>query len=111
LLVLLLVVAFATSGLLHAVGGGYEAFAASHSDEFASESHDSAGEPCCPEHKGQAHGKGCSIASGCSLCVPLVAFAVLTYSPPEAIEIQPEAIHFGRVLSPDFRPPKLTLNV
>jgi hypothetical protein len=109
-LVLLLVLAVAVSGLLHLAGGGHAGLAAAHSHDLASVSQDGSGEPCCHEHDGQSHATVCSMANGCALCVPVVSAALLARSDADPAEIRLKAVHSGRVLSPQFRPPKLFAN-
>lgn len=110
-LVLLLVLAIAASGLLHAVSGGDTAFAASHPHDLASMGQDAGGEPCCADHDGEPHGTICGIANGCSFCVPVVSSPVLVRPNAEPVEIEPDAGHSGRVPSPHSRPPKFFANV
>lgn len=111
-LALLLVLAFVASGFFHALGGDHAAFASTHSHELTSVDRHVGDEPCCPEHdhNGQPHGTFCSMASGCSLCVPVASSGPLALSNAEPAALMPEPIHSGRVLSPQFRPPKLFAN-
>lgn len=111
-LVLLLVLAFSTSGLVHAQMGDHAASAASHTHEIASVSQDAGGEPCCPEHNGQPHGTTCSMANGCSFCVPLLkALALMAPLDTEKFEPRSEDVHLSRTPTTQFRPPKLFANV
>jgi hypothetical protein len=109
--VLLLVLALSTSGLVHAPMGDHAASAASHTHEIASVSQDAGDEPCCPEHNGQPHGATCSMASGCSFCVPLLkALAIMAPLDTEKLEPRSEVVHLSRAPTTQFRPPKLSLN-
>lgn len=110
-LVLLLVLVFAASGLLHVLGGDQAAFAASPPHEITSASQDTSGTPDCPEHTDPPHGITCCMAGGCSFTLPAVPFAILVLSGAEAPEAQPDAVPFGRALSPNSRPPKFSSNV
>jgi hypothetical protein len=110
--VLLLVVAFSTSGLIHLPKGDHAATAASLSHEMASVIQVAGGEPCCPEHNGQSHGTTCSTASGCSFCVPLSqASALVAPLHTEAFGLRSEDVHLSRAPTTQFRPPKLFANV
>lgn len=113
LLVLLVVSAFALSGLAHIAGGNQTVAEAAtvHSHEFLLTVNSGGGDPCCLEHTGQPHASACSMASGCSLCVP-VAGSAAAIPQPEALskKVQPDDGHVGRAPSPQFRPPKLSVN-
>lgn len=110
-LVLLLVLVFAASGLVHVVGNDHVAHAATHSHELAATSDDAGGGPCCPDHDRQSQGtKDCSVTSACSLCAPVGSSAVLALRNAEPVEIRPEAVHLGRAPPPQLRPPKLIPN-
>ena len=103
-LVLLLVLAFSTSGLVQVLMGDHAASAASLSHEIASVSPDADNEPCCPEHDGQPHGTTCSMASGCSFCVPLLpALALMAPLDTETLEVRSEDVRLGRAPSPGWR--------
>jgi hypothetical protein len=110
--VILLVLAFATTGLGHDLVGEHATSAASHLHDIASASQDASGDPLCPEHTGQPHGAACCMASGCSLCVSLASPSVLVVSPDtEPAKAQLDVVHLSRTPSPDLRPPKLSVNV
>lgn len=112
-LVLIVVLVFAVSGFTHAsavdhVSAGtpidltlVQSSAANVGD----------GEPCCSEHTGKSHASDCSVAGGCSLCAPVVGY-VTTAPQPEArsSDVRPDDAHIGRAPSPQFRPPKLSVN-
>ncbi|ARP98052.1 hypothetical protein CAK95_02370 [Pseudorhodoplanes sinuspersici] len=109
--VLILVFAFALSGLLH-VGGNEHAFASAHLHEQTSISHDAGGEPCDPVHDGKSSGvNDCSVTSVCSLCAPMESSAALALSNAKPAEIEPISGHFGNIRSQQFRPPRLFPNV
>ena len=111
-LLLLLVLALSTSGLVHASMADHAASAASLSHEIACASEDAGGEPCCPEHNGQAHGTTCSMAGGCSFCVPLLpGLALITPLDTESLAARSEDVHLSRAPTTQFRPPKLSANV
>ena len=108
---LLLVLAFAISGLGHGLVGDHAASAASYSHEILTMNHDAGGEPCDTEHTGQPHDTTCCVASSCSLCVPVVSSAVeIALSDAESTEAQLDDAHLSRAPSPQFRPPKLSAN-
>lgn len=110
-LVLVLVLALSMSGLIHAPMGDHAASAASLSHEIASVSQDAGGEPCCPEHNGQPHGITCSMASGCSFCVPLLpALALMVPLDTKTLEARSDDVRLSRTPTAQFRPPKLSLN-
>jgi hypothetical protein len=112
-LVLLIVLAFTASGLTHIAGGSHfpDEAATALSNEFSFTGNSADGEPCCPEHTGQPHASTCSIASGCSLCAPVVGLAATTpQSEARTKLVRPVDAHIGRAPSPQFRPPKLSLN-
>jgi hypothetical protein len=110
-LLLLLVLAISTPGLAHVQMGEHAASAASFSHEIPSVSPDADREPCCPEHDGQLHSTACSMAGGCSFCVPLLpAVTLITPLDTESLAIQSEDVHLSRAPTTQFRPPKLSLN-
>jgi hypothetical protein len=108
--ILLLVLAFAASGLLHVISGGHAAGAALHADDLAAVNDVvSGGEACCHETDEQAHEPVCSTAAGCSLCVPVSA--VLPVRPDaDRAEAEPTGSHSGLIQPPRIRPPKLMAN-
>jgi hypothetical protein len=107
-LVLLLVLAFAASGLSHVAGSGHAAAAATHAHDLASGSQDPAGgDPCCHEDDGQSHGMLCSTTTACSLCVPVVSAGGFPQAGAVRAEIEPTGDRSGRIQPPQFRPPKL----
>jgi hypothetical protein len=109
-LVLLLTLALATSGLLHALEGDHTA-AANYSQEVVVMSADDCGEPCCHDHGSQTHGATCTTMSGCSLCVPIAGSAMLALPGAGSASRILETVHSGRIQSPDIRPPKFLQNV
>ena len=109
--VLLLVLAFAASGILQVPGGGHAAGAALQAHDLASVSDGSSGEDfCCHEADGQPHGPVCSTAAGCSLCVPVVSADLLVRSDADRAEMEPTGSHSGLIPPPQIRPPKLPAN-
>jgi hypothetical protein len=104
-LILLLMLALATSGLLHAVEGDHAA-AANYSQEVVVMSADDCDEPCCHGHGSQPHGATCTTMSGCSLCVPIARSAFLALSDADSAGRIREIVYSGRIQSPDIRPPK-----
>jgi hypothetical protein len=106
--ILLLVLAFAASGLLHVSGGGHAAGAALPAHDLASVIDDSSdGAACCHETDGQAHEPVCSTAAGCSLCVPIVSAVLLVRPDADRAEAEPTGSHSGLIQPPQIRPPKL----
>lgn len=111
-LVLLLVLAFSTSGLVHVPMGDHSASAASLSHEIASVGEDVTAEPDCAGDADEAHGATCCTASVCSFCVPLISSAATTMAKvAEVVASLPDEIHPGHAPSPGFRPPSLSANV
>lgn len=109
---LLLVLAFSTSGLVHNPMDDHAASAASFLHEIVSASQDASGEPCRTEDSREADGATCCIASLCSFCVPLISSStIVAPSDNEVIEMQPNAVHLSRAPSAQFRPPKLSANI
>jgi hypothetical protein len=107
-LVVLLVLAFAASGLMHFSGNGHAATVATHAHELSSASQNPAGgDPCCLEDEGQSHGTLCSAVNGCSLYVPVVSAGVFLPAGAVRAEMEPTDDHSGRIQPPQFRPPKL----
>jgi hypothetical protein len=109
-LVLLLTLALATSGLLHAVDGDHAA-AANYPHEVVVMSADDCGEPCCHDQGSQTHGTTCTTMSGCSLCVPIAGSAIFALPGAGSASRVFETVHAGRIQSPDIRPPKPFQNV
>ena len=111
-LVLLLVLAFSTSGLVHVPMDDHAASAASLSLEIASLGQDVTAEPDCAGDADEAHGATCCTASVCSFCVPLISSATITMATvAEVVASLPDEVHLGRAPSPGFRPPSLSANV
>lgn len=109
-LVLLLVLAISTSGLVHVQMGDHAASAASLSHEIASQG--ATAEPHCAGDADEAHGAPCCNASGCSFCVPLTSSAAITRATvAEVVAALPDEVFLGRSPSPGFRPPALSVNV
>jgi hypothetical protein len=108
--ILLLVLAFAASGLVHVSGGGHAAGAPLPAHDLAAVIDAvSSGEACCHETDGQAHEPVCSTAAGCSLCVPVST--VLPVRPDaDRAEAEPTGSHSGLIQPPRIRPPKLLAN-
>ncbi len=105
--ILLLVLAFAASGL-HVTSGGHAAGAALHAHDLASVSDGSSGgEACCHGTEGQAHEPVCSTAAGCSLCVPVVSADLPVRPDADRAEMEPTGSHSGLIQPPQIRPPKL----
>lgn len=103
--VLLLMLAFAASGLLHVSDGAHAAGAAMHdlasvNDGFSAE------DTCCHEADGQAHEPVCSTA-GCSSCVPMDPAVLLVRPDADVAEAGPTGSHSGLIQPPRIRPPKL----
>ena len=110
-LVLLLVLAFSTSGLVHVPMGDHVGSEASLSHELASVSQDASGEPCCPEHTSEPHGTTCCMSSSCSPGVLLgSSAAVPALWDAESAEAQSDEVYHSHAPSPRFRPPKLSVN-
>ncbi|MDZ4735453.1 MAG: hypothetical protein SGJ07_03810 [Rhodospirillaceae bacterium] len=109
---LLLVLTFSTSGLVHIPMGDQAAFAASLSHEITSVSQDASGEPCCPEHTGQPHGTSCGMVNGCSFCAPLFSSPALM-APLHTVftKTPPDEVPLSRLPSAQLRPPKLSANI
>lgn len=116
-LVLLLLLTFSMSGLVHVPTGDNAASAASFSHDVASVSQDTGGQPCCTEHDGQPQGTTCSdttcsMASGCSFSVVLTPVsASMTRLGADTLETWSEDVHLSRAPNTQFRPPKLSANV
>lgn len=107
-LVLLLVLAFSASGLVHIPMGDHSASAASLAHEIASAGEDVTAEPNCA---GDADDATCCIASVCSFCVPMTASATIARAMVAGIVAAlPDEVLFGRAPSPRFRPPSLSAN-
>jgi hypothetical protein len=109
--VLVLVLAFAAWGLAHSLGGSHAALAASHSHVSASLSLGVSGESCCTRHDDHFHGATCFTAGACALCVPVDSFAALASPDSDRVEIERQAVQFGRILDLLLRPPKPFSNV
>jgi hypothetical protein len=112
-LVLLLILAFSTSGLAHAPVGDDVASAASLSHEIASVGLASTGEQPCAGDADEPHRATCCMASLCSFCVPLPSSsaAMTRTMVAEVVPALPDEIHHGLATSPGFRPPSLSTNV
>lgn len=109
-LVLLLVLAISTSGLVHVQMGDHAASAASLSHQIASQG--ATAEPHCAGDADEAHGAPCCDASGCPLCVPLTSSAAIAKATiAEVVAALPDEVFLGRSPSPGFRPPALSVNV
>ena len=109
--ILLLVLAFATSGLSHVPSGGHNAGAATHAHDLASVNDGSSGgEGCCHETDGQAHEPACSTTAGCSLFVPVVSAVLLVRPGGDRAEAEPTGSHSGVIQPPQIRPPKPPAN-
>jgi hypothetical protein len=109
--ILLLVLAFAASGLLHGTGGGHAAGTAMSAHDLASVSYGSSGEdPCCHDADGQPHEPVCSTTAGCWLCVPVVSAALLDRPDADRAEMEPTGSHSGLIQPPQIRPPKPIAN-
>lgn len=110
-LVLLLVLAFSTSGLAHGPTGDHSASAASPSHETASVGEDVTAEPDCAGDVDEAHGATCCTASVCSFGVPLISSAAITRAAvTELLPARTDEFLLGRAPSPGFRPPSLSAN-
>jgi hypothetical protein len=109
--VLVLVLAFAASGLAQALGGSHAALAASHAHVSASLGLGASGESCCTDHDDQFHGAVCFTAGACAFCVPVASFAALAPPDSDRVEIERQAVQFGRILDLLLRPPKPFSNV
>lgn len=111
-LVLLLVLAFSTSSLVHVPMGAHAASAALASLEIASLGHEATGEQRCAGDADEAHGATCCIANVCSYYVPLIlSVAITRVTVAEVVAALPDEVHLGRAPSPGFRPPSLFANV
>ena len=107
-LVLLLVLAFSLSGLVHLPMGDHTASAASLSHDIASEDENATAEPDCG---GDADDATCCIASVCSFCVPVTSSAaIIRTTVVDIVATLPDEVLFGRAPSPRFRPPSLSAN-
>lgn len=111
-LVLLLVLALSSSGLVHSSMGDHAASAASLSQEMASVDREAAGEPHCAGDSDQTHGAACCTASVCSFCFPLTSSTILFKAlAAEVVAALLDDVYLGRAPLPDFRPPSLSKNV
>ena len=111
-LVLLLVLVFSTSGLVHSNIEGHAASAVSGSNEIASVEHRSSVEQPCSDDADDAHGTLCCKASVCSFCVPLTPSATITRAAvAEVVAVLPDEDHPGLAPSPGLRPPSLSANI
>jgi hypothetical protein len=108
--ILLLVLAFAASGL-HVTSGGHAAGAAIHAHFASVDDASSGGEACCHDADGQAHEPVCGMAAGCSLCVPVGSADLLVRPDADRAEMEPTGRHSGLIQPPQIRPPKLTATV
>lgn len=110
-LVLLLALALATSGLLHALAGNYTAATATSSQDIAVFSAQDCGESCSQDHGGQPDGATCDMTNFCPLDAPLVASVSSAMPGAEPAESVLETAQFGLTQSPHVHPPKLFPNV
>lgn len=111
-LVLLLVLAISTSGLVHVQIGDHAASAASLSHEIASVGHETTGQPHCAGDEDEANGANCCISSVCSFYIPLTSSTATTrLMVSEVVAALPDEFHLGCAPSPGFRPPNLSANV
>ena len=111
-LVLLLVLIFATSGLVNGSRGDHVASPASLTHDVASLGPASTGERPCAAGAEDAHGTTCCIGSLCSSCVPLPASAAIApLTVAEVVLALPGQVYRGLTTSPGFRPPSLSANV
>ncbi len=109
-LVLLLVLAISTSGLVHVQIEDHAASAASLSHEIASQG--ATAEPHCHGYADEAQGAPCCNPSGCSFCVPLTSSAAITGTTVAGVVAAlPDEVFLGHSPSPGFRPPALSVNV
>lgn len=111
-LVLLLVLAFSTSGLAHVPMGDHAASAPSLSLEVTSVGQDLTAEPDCGSHGDEAYGRTCCTGSVCSVCLlPISAGGTSMATVAEVVARLPDEVHPGRAPSPGLRPPSLSANV
>lgn len=107
--VLLLILAFSTSGLAHVVMGDHSASSASLSHEIGVVGHAPSGEQPCAGDADEADGATCCIASFCSFCIPLPSSAAMTHTTfAEVVAALPDEVHHGLTTPPGFRPPSLS---
>lgn len=110
-LILLLVLAFSASGLVHSPMGGESASAASLSHEITSMDEYGAAEPNCVGDADQFHGASCCAASVCSFGLPVTSSASIARAMVAGLGATPsDEVLLGRAPSPRFRPPSLSAN-
>jgi hypothetical protein len=110
-LLLLLVLAFSTSGHAHIPVGDHAASTTSLSFEVASVGQGMAVEPDCGSDADETHGQTCCTGSVCSFCVPPIsARATRMATITEVVESLPDKVHPGRASSPGLRPPRGSAN-
>jgi len=111
-LILLLMVAFSTSGLDHFATDDHSASAAWLSSETASVEHASTGEQSCAGEPDEDHGATCCTANLCSFCAPLPSSAAMTRTAvTERFSTLPDELHHGLATSPGLRPPSLLTDI
>ncbi len=111
-LVLLLVFAFSTSGLVHANMGDHVASAASLSFKLVTVEHALTIEQHCADDADEAHGTLCCNTSVCSFCTPLISTAAIARAAvADVVVVLLDEVHPGLAPSPGFRPPSLSANV
>ena len=111
-LVLLLVLAFSASGLVHPPIGDQSASATSLSHEIASMDEDGGAEPNCAGDADQFHGASCCAASVCSFGLPVTSSASIARAMVAGLGATPsDEVLRGRAPLPSFRPPSLFANV
>ena len=111
-LVLLLVLAFSTSGLAHVPMGDHAASATPPSLEVASIGQAVIAEQDCGGNAHEAHGPTCCTGSVCSYFIPPVSAGGTSMATvAETVAPLPVEVHPGRAPSPGLRPPSLSANV
>lgn len=107
---LLLVLAFLLSGLVHAEIGNHSAASLSH--EVVSAGDEAIGDEPCSGNVDEANGTACCIASFCAFCVPLISSSTTARAPvTELVTALSDEGQVGRAPSPGLRPPSLSTNV
>lgn len=108
----LLVLAFSTSGLAHVPMGDHATSATSPSLEVASVDQDVTAEPDRGGDAHEANGPTCCTGNVCSYFVPPVsAGGTRMATVAETVAPLPVEVHSGRAPSPGLRPPSLVANV
>lgn len=105
---LLLLVGLAAGGLF--ADRSADAAAATERTELLSLGPEFQGGLCCPETDGRPDGTSCSMASGCSPCLPAGASAGPAAVADAAAGWLLESERHGRAPSPHRRPPRLAAN-